>query len=583
MPATLTTTPDVGGSPVHARQAPLLNRCFQYLLRPTVLIRTTLYLTLAVYLPSVLFGYVYDDVHLIVLNPWMASPNGIRMSFTRSFWAFLDYPRLADFYRPAVMTFLWVIRHTAGASPAWFHLAALAVHLAAVYLTYRLAFQLTGNGRTAGIAAVIFGLHPTKIESVAWISGVSDSLCLVFMLGCIITYLRWKDSGAQGYVPWSSFLLSLAAILSKEMAVAIPVLIALYELLTTEGLLSRRLEFALRVTTPYMAITTAVLVVRVYAMRALSTTTEHREFHFAYSVFSAPEALIWYLRKQLWPVPVSIHYPMLVVKYPSFLHFVVPLAGLLIASAILCIRLRKSAAGWFLAAWFTFTLAPVLAYGAVLQLHDRHMYAPSVATSIGLGYVIVWFLDRRTRFGIQVFGATFALIAVLCTAGTLYEERYWQDDVSLFSRDIVIAYDHSDAYSALAEAYFSRNDLDNAERVGRLWIQNTTNAVPGWCTIANARFSRGDYAGARQAFQQALSLAGTASWKVSPEAGLAITAEKENNYSDAVYWYSLVVAEEPSVGIFHDSYGHALIHLGRTQEGEREIEVGHLLRAQKGL
>lgn len=543
---------------------------------PNVLLRVVLYLTFLTYLPTVLFDFVYDDVKLILLNPWMASWKGIEMFFTRSFWAFADFPRATDYYRPLVMTLFAVIRHTAGPAPGWFHLVVIGVHILAVYLTYRVACELTGDGTLAAIAAAIFGLHPTKIESVAWISGVSDSLCLVFSLACVLVYLRWKKSGERGHVPWSSFLMLLLAMLSKEMAVVIPVLIFLYEMLTDESPIVNRVKSAFPVVAPYAMVVIAVLMLRFYATRGIVGAP-------GYNFYSVPQALIWYLSKQLWPLPISVQYPILAVTQPSFLHFLVPLAAVLVSALALICLLRKSVAGWFLTAWFVLTLSPVLAFGAVLQLHDRHMYVPSVATSIALAYLIVTIVKRQTRSGFPLQTAVVALVCVAMAVLTVHEARYWSDDIKLFNRAIAVAPDHGDAYAALAAAYFSVKDVDNAERVGELWVQNVVDPMGGWATLAEVRRQRKDYAGARDALQRALRCAKTPFGRVGPETGLGWLAQAEGNSGEAVYWYGLAAARQPGVAMLHDMYGRALLQAGKTAEGKHELQIAQRLRRHNAL
>ncbi len=578
------TMNQVGATPaLELRARPInQNRLANFFSRPGILIRVVLYLTILTYLPAVLFDFAYDDVQLILLNPWMMSWKGVQMFFTRSFWAFADFPRPTDYYRPLVMTFLAAIRHVLGPAPAWFHLMVIGVHVAAVYLVYRVARELTGDATMAVIAAAIFGLHPTKIESVVWISGVSDSLCLVFFLASILMYLRWKTSGMRGHVPVSSLALLLLAVLSKEMAVVVPVLIAVYELLTRSGALRERIKSTARVVAPYVAVVVAVLTIRVHAMRDFVGMPGY-DFHYGYSFYTAPQAVIWYLTKQLWPLPVSIQYRILAVTQPTFFQFMVPLAALLLPAVALAHFLRRSPAGWFLFAWFVLTLAPVLVFGSLLQLHDRHMYAPSVATSIALAHLIVTFVRDRTHSGIPLRTPLVLTACVLLAAITAGEERYWSDDIRLFTRAIAVAPDHGDAYAALVTAYFSIHDIDNADRVAKLWVANAIDSAAGWSALAEVRRERNDYAGARAALHQALRCAKTKYGEVVPAMGLGWLAQSEGKTSEAVYWYGLAVAGQPSVAMLHDMYGRVLLQDGKPSDGERELQIAQRLRNRNGL
>lgn len=543
---------------------------------PQALIRLVLYLTILIYLRTIFFDFAYDDVPLILLNPWMASWKSVPAFFTHSFWGFAEFPRPTDYYRPLVMTFLAVLHHTL-VVPAWFHLAVLAVHVAVIYLAYQVTRELTGDGTMAAIAAGIFGLHPTKIESVAWISGISDSLCMVFFLGSILVYLRWKNRDSIGHVPVLSVLLLLLAMLSKEMAVVVPVLIALYELLTTQGGFWEKVKSGITRSLPYAVVVAMALGLRVYAMRDFSGGLGYK-FRLSYSIYSAPQAILWYLSKQVWPLPVSLQYPLLTVTQPTFLLFFMPLAGVALLAICLAVLLRKSVAGWFLVAWFVLTLAPVLAFGAVLQLHDRHMYTPSFATSVALAYVIVTFARRHKASANMRLATVVSMVCVALALMTTLELRYWRDEITLFERVVAIAPQRVDAYSALAGAYLDRKDLDNAERTGLRWTQNTPDPMGGWLIVGEVRRERRDLSGARQAFEQGFHVAKSPLAVGFAAQALGAVAMDDGKPAEAARWYKEAIQGQPNAPMLHDYYGRALIQLGEKEKGEHELQIAQKLR-----
>ena len=180
--------------------------------QPGVLIRVVLYLTTLIYLRTALFDYVYDDNTLITLNPQMESWRVIPSFFTHSLWSYLEIPRVVDYYRPLVMVVLAAVYHLLGPAPGWFHLVAAGLHILATYLVYRLTTETLGNQRVAAVAAGIFGLHPTKVQTAAWISGISDSLSAVFFLAAMIAYFSWRQQNRnkQAILLTSTLFLLLA-------------------------------------------------------------------------------------------------------------------------------------------------------------------------------------------------------------------------------------------------------------------------------------------------------------------------------------------------------------------------------------
>ena len=107
---------------------------------------------------------------------------------------------------------------------AWsYHAVNLALHALVTWLLYLLALQLGFSFRAGLVGAVLFALHPIHTEAVSGIVGRSELL----MAAGVLASLRW---GIQGRLVLSltAFLLAL---LSKEQAVMLPVLLLLFDLL----------------------------------------------------------------------------------------------------------------------------------------------------------------------------------------------------------------------------------------------------------------------------------------------------------------------------------------------------------------
>src|SRR5512141_1199994 len=124
-----------------------------------------------VYAGTLAFGFVYDDVFEIVDNPWLTVSH-IPQYFTRHVWAFSR--AYGVYWRPLFLLWLLLNKALIGLHAAGWHASTVLMHAVATALVYRLGVRLTRDRATAAMAALIFGVHPALIESVAWISGVSD-------------------------------------------------------------------------------------------------------------------------------------------------------------------------------------------------------------------------------------------------------------------------------------------------------------------------------------------------------------------------------------------------------------------------
>src|SRR2546425_181409 len=92
--------------------------------------------------------------------------------------------------KPAGYHAVNVVLHAGAAAAAYF--VAVRVLRAAVGPTPRAALSLA-----AAAAALLFAVHPLRVESVAWITERRDVLCGVFFLLAVLCYLRAVETGAR--------------------------------------------------------------------------------------------------------------------------------------------------------------------------------------------------------------------------------------------------------------------------------------------------------------------------------------------------------------------------------------------------
>jgi protein O-mannosyl-transferase len=187
--------------------------------------------TLLLYLGGLGGELVYDDLNMVGRNPWIADLANLPEILTSPYWDFMEpeESQQIGYWRPltgAAHAISWAI----GDGATWvFHAMGLIVHLGAVAVSFFLARRLTKNLSIAAFTALVFGLHPVHVESVAWISALNDPLFGLFALLAIGAHLRWREGGSRGFslVAPLCFALALA---SKELGIAVLPLVAAIDL-----------------------------------------------------------------------------------------------------------------------------------------------------------------------------------------------------------------------------------------------------------------------------------------------------------------------------------------------------------------
>lgn len=175
-------------------------------------------------------GFIFDEHILIAENPAVTGFE-LKKIFGEKFW---PGPTQGVYYRPLVILSYALGYALAGPSPMVQHLINLVLHLAACALAYLLLLRLTGRERVAALSALVFCVHPVHAESVDWIPGRTDVLAVVFvcLAWSLLLWARNQRTRARGAaIAFAALLAYLCALGSKEVAVALPALVIVHDLI----------------------------------------------------------------------------------------------------------------------------------------------------------------------------------------------------------------------------------------------------------------------------------------------------------------------------------------------------------------
>src|SRR5206468_4168774 len=111
-------------------------------------------------------------------------------------------------------------------------------------------------------AALLFGIHPLHVESVAWASELKDLLYTFFFLASYIFYMKFSGERKKKFY-LLSLLMFVLALLSKAMAASLPVVLML-----TDYLKGRKINFkSLPDKIPYFLLAMGLGIVAVQAQK----------------------------------------------------------------------------------------------------------------------------------------------------------------------------------------------------------------------------------------------------------------------------------------------------------------------------
>ncbi|MCC6215198.1 MAG: tetratricopeptide repeat protein [Polyangiaceae bacterium] len=193
-------------------------------LRPATALFAVLVVIAAAYAPSLDGPFLWDDLQLVT-QPMTERLHAPWEYLVTPFWDLRsEVAGSGMFYRPLTVLSLALDRALHGENAVGFHLTNVALHLVNVALVFALARRAGAGARGAGAGALLWGLAPRLAESVAWISGRTDTLCATFGLGAVLAWSP-RHPGRRAL----ALLLALAALLAKEAGLAALAAIAVAE------------------------------------------------------------------------------------------------------------------------------------------------------------------------------------------------------------------------------------------------------------------------------------------------------------------------------------------------------------------
>ncbi|MDD5686858.1 MAG: kelch repeat-containing protein [Elusimicrobia bacterium] len=304
--------------------------------------------------------FLYDDDTFIVLNENIRTLTPVAKFFSPGTSS--NNPQMnRDIWRP-LTTFSYALNYKlSGLNPKSFHLANLIIHLINGLLLFWLIFLITRKELPAFITAIVFLIHPVQAETVAWVSQRSNILFLFFYLLSLIFYIKHaehtqntnnkqfstsylpaKDLVEGFLLPTSCFILSL---LSKEMAISLPLVILAYEYILNK----QKLFSAFYRSFPYFAILFFFVLIRSTVIGQTAQTT-YWAGGFIPQMLTMVKGFAYYIKLMFAPYPLSAEY-LFSVKYAADIE-------VLICGFVLC--------GIIYLAWRLKKTQPILSFGIFL-------------------------------------------------------------------------------------------------------------------------------------------------------------------------------------------------------------------------
>ncbi len=383
-------------------------------------------LTLVAYIPAFGGGFVnWDDDDYVVSNMSLRDGGHTKDILTKP---------VQGNYHPLTMLSLEMNYSTdpkTGEVNAFaFHLWNVILHLLNTALVFYFIWKLTKeNTVIAFTAALLFGVHPMHVESVAWVSERKDVLYTFFYLIACLAYLRYVDSSKTVHYALSIvwFALSLA---SKPAAI-----IFAGTALTIDFYRGRAFSAKLLLEKiPYLLLAGFLTYLTLNAQQTVGATDKAEHFILTNRFFFMFYGYMMYIVKLFWPFGLAAFYPLPPVNETLPIeYFLSPIV--FIATAYLAWRTRKDypIIAWAFA-FYLVNLVLVLQFKVIGSaiIADRYTYMPY----IGLFVLLGWFIDKYFKSRQSTALAIVAVLGVALTVLSYQQAQTWKTSASLWDNAI---------------------------------------------------------------------------------------------------------------------------------------------------
>ncbi|TAL41180.1 MAG: tetratricopeptide repeat protein [Methylovulum sp.] len=494
---------------------PVSDRPLSLWSRPVAVCLAIVGLAGLLYAGSLLNGFVFDDHPLVESNPQFRSIEGLTQLFRSGGWLS---------YRP-LRTASYAIDYALfGLNPSGFRAFNILYHALNGVLVFTVLRTILGVTRPALLAALLFIVHPVQTEAVAYISGRRDVLFTLFYLMGFYGFVRYRATGRVRFLCLTGISYYLA-LLSKEMAITLPLLCLGYDLVRSipktdggEGGWSSWMalrEAGLRLWRDYRRLYLAIGAIfsaAAYYFVVLFRVTQRFDLWgdgLWPTVLTSVTIMGRYLTLLLWPVTLNADY--------SFNAF--PVSSTLLDSRVL-MAIAMVGGGWwaiwrnlanhrwaaFGGLWFFVTLLPVaqiIPHAWIVAEH--YLYLPSIGFCLAAAMLVEGLLER-VRQQRQAVAAVFALVVFLLGFRTVIRNRDWKDDLTLWTKTVQTAPASARARRNLGRLYMIRGRRQEAAQEFKAALRIAPNDAGTWNNLGVMLLDLGNLDGAEQAFTGALRL-----------------------------------------------------------------------------
>ena len=409
----------------------------------------------AIYLNTLSFPFIWDDLELIVANPFIQKLSNILHIFTRS--AFGEDFSSKSFYRPIQIASYMIDYKLYGLNPAGFRISNIAISIMSGIISYRILIHFQFSSILACLLSLLFSLHPLQIETITYLSGRGDTLYILF---CLLTCLLFLKPSKKKLILAS--ITMLIAILTKENSVSFPLILWIIAYVYKQ-------KNTIKTASILLIISSIYSLFRIIYPSTHKTLSWIEQASFYEQIATLPYIITKYITLVFFPYPLHMEYHTVIQSIAnSYVLSSIALISIIILPLAILKQKKLYSIGL---SWFFICLLPVSQLAIPLSATLREHWASLALFGFIISYGVI--IKRIYKYYPKII-LSILLIQILCLAGTTWHRnQFWKDPITLYSNDLKYEPKSFIMLNNLGYNYFLKQDTDKAKQYFQQAIYNS--------------------------------------------------------------------------------------------------------------
>lgn len=523
----------------------------------------------SIYANSLNNPFIWDDDYLIVRNSQVTGDSSISEIFFSDIMIGSGR-RQSSFYRPLQILSFRIDYSLWGDNPFGFHLTSTIIHIVNTILIYFFITTVFKNRKLSLFCSFLFLIHPVQTEAVTYLASRSENVMLLFYMVSLLLYYMYRHTHQLRFL-WLSLLGFICSLLSKEMAVSLPLIIVLLDLIWIDAITIE--ERLLKRYLPYFLIVIFYFYFRTFVLdlqRESITTYGLLPIHYNTSLFIR---LLTFC-KVLSVYTGLLFFPMKLYMERSLsggVSLVDPLVAtplvIIVCVMMLSAKINRTVLLGFL--WFLVTLLPVSGIIPInYLLAERYLYLPSIGFFIAVGGFRFLLYDRVTG-PLKKYIPPIGLVLMILVCGalmvrTVMRNADWSDELLFYQQTLRHSPDSTRVHNNLGTEYGKRQRYHEAIRAFKKAIDLLDDYIDPHNNLGYAYYNIGEYDKAIEEFRKVIELGG----------------QPHSTYQDIINHY---IDQDDNTSALHvfltfgatesQAYNDLAMHYFRQKRIERAIEL----------